>query len=304
MSITRRIFVSLPADNWLTAAQNDLKWGVVERIEQLGYTPEIFTDPTPGRISLSAGLSWSAANVEEIARRCHGAAIIGLPRWIFEARDGWFLMPTEYSHYEGALARTLGLPILILAQDNLMKRAVFDWQFGSSMGIFPDGADRSWLNTNEFKVRFDQWRNQLEARRDVFLGYCGASSKTAKKVRSFLEKQAGTTVLDWKRDFTPGRSILDQIQEASNRCTAGIFLFTKDDELLEASDEQQAAPRDNVVFEAGYFASVKGKQRVLIIREKGSKMPADLGGDIYAFLEDRNNISTIKDSINKFVENL
>ncbi|WP_447603718.1 TIR domain-containing protein [Nitrospira sp. Nam80] len=35
-----------------------------------------------------------------------------------------------------------------------------------------------------------------------------------------------------------------------------------------------------VVFEAGYFASAKGKKRVLIIRQSGTKMPADLGGDI------------------------
>jgi hypothetical protein len=42
--VTRRIYVSMPADVWLTPAQNDMKWGIVERIEQLGYAPEIFTD--------------------------------------------------------------------------------------------------------------------------------------------------------------------------------------------------------------------------------------------------------------------
>ena len=35
MSLIRRIYMSMPADNWLTPAQNDLKWGIVERIEQL-----------------------------------------------------------------------------------------------------------------------------------------------------------------------------------------------------------------------------------------------------------------------------
>lgn len=304
MTINRRIYVSMPADIWLTPAQNDMKWGVVKRIEQLGYTPEIFTDPTPGRSSLSAGLSWSATDAEAVARRCHGAAIIGLPRWILQARDGWVLLPTEYCHYEGALARTLGLPMLILVQDNLMRRVVFDMRFGPHIGVFPDGVDSSWLKTSQFEVCFEHWRKQLEIRRDVFLGYCSASSDTAKKVRTYLEKQLGVTVLDWKRDFKPGRSVLEEIEEASDRCTAGIFLFTKDDELHNASGVQQAAPRDNVVFEAGYFASVKGKKRVLIIREKEAKMPADLGGDIYAFMENRSDISSIKDSIRQFVENL
>ena len=63
-----------------------------------------------------------------------------------------------------------------------------------------------------------------------------------------------------------------------------------------------AAPRDNVVFEAGYFIGVKGKRNVLIIRESGSKMPADLGGDIYAALPDRTTIAPIERPVKAFVE--
>ena len=62
----------------------------------------------------------------------------------------------------------------------------------------------------------------------------------------------------------------------------------------------QAAPRDNVVFEAGYFVSAKGKERVLIVREKGAKMPADLGGDIYASLDDRSNLQPVQEVVRKF----
>jgi hypothetical protein len=38
--------VSLPAEHWLTDAQNDLKWGIVGTIETLGFMPEIFFDPS------------------------------------------------------------------------------------------------------------------------------------------------------------------------------------------------------------------------------------------------------------------
>jgi hypothetical protein len=51
--ITRRIYVSLPADPWLPRNLNDLKWGIVEEIEKLGYTPEIFTNPR-GKHSLAS----------------------------------------------------------------------------------------------------------------------------------------------------------------------------------------------------------------------------------------------------------
>jgi hypothetical protein len=303
MPVVRRVFVSMPADLWLTDAQNDLKWGVVERIESLGYMPEIFFDPT-GRKSLSAGQAWSAKAADEIVRHCTGAAIIGLPRWRFLANDGAVHLPTEYSHYEGALARTVGLPLLVLAEENLLRRVVFESSFGPYIGQFPEDADSAWLQTKAFEVPFGYWRDQLEERRDVFFGYCGAASDLARRLLTFLEEDVGATVLDWQRDFRPGSSILQQIEEARLKCTTGVFLFTKDDTLAEPESGNQASPRDNVVFEAGYFASAKGKSRVLIIRESGTKMPADLGGDIYALLEDRSDLSAVEKTLRQFLGNL
>jgi predicted nucleotide-binding protein len=118
----------------------------------------------------------------------------------------------------------------------------------------------------------------------VFLGYSSTSEGTARNLKRFLQADLNLTVLDWKTDFAPSRSILQQIKEAASRCSAGIFLFTTDDKLMDETLADKAVPRDNVVFEAGYFISAKGKDHVLIIREVGAKMPADLGGDIYASL--------------------
>ncbi len=75
------------------------------------------------------------------------------------------------------------------------------------------------------------------------------------------------------------RIFISCIQIPSQTCQCGIFLFTTDDPLT--NNEHQASPRDNVIFEAGYFMKAKGKERTLIIREEGAKMPADIGGNIY-----------------------
>ena len=64
--------------------------------------------------------------------------------------------------------------------------------------------------------------------------------------------------------------------------------------MIDKGQPEVSAPRDNVVFEAGYFIWLKGKRNVLIVREKGSKMPADLGGDIYAMLPDKVDIGPIE----------
>ncbi|MEO5775307.1 MAG: TIR domain-containing protein [Flavobacterium sp.] len=69
------------------------------------------------------------------------------------------------------------------------------------------------------------------------------------------------------------------------------------------NNEFQASPRDNVIFEAGYFMKAKGKERILIIQEEGTKMPADIGGNIYLPLKKRNDISTITADIQYFLEN-
>jgi hypothetical protein len=47
---------------------------------------------------------------------------------------------------------------------------------------------------------------------------------------------------------------------------------------------------------------LKGKHNVLIIPESGSKMPADLGGDIYASLRDKNSIEPIERTLKAFMD--
>jgi hypothetical protein len=134
MPITRRIYVSLPADPWLSPNLNRLKWGIVDEIEKRGFVPEIFTNPR-GKPGLASAKSWHPRDADEIARRCVGAAILGIARWRFQNTDGQpILLPTEFNHYEGALARTLGLPTLVLVQWDVRRRVVFDMNFaGDSM---------------------------------------------------------------------------------------------------------------------------------------------------------------------------
>ena len=167
------------------------------------------------------------------------------------------------------------------------------------IGEFPPDAGADWFESHDFTTPFTAWQRELAERRDVFLGYCSASTATAHAIKRFLAVQ-GVTTLDWQTDFPPGQNILQLIGRAAARCSAGIFLFTRDDELAAGDAAAPAVPRDNVVFEAGYFIHAKGKDRVLVVREDGAKMPADLGGDIYAPLPDRRHIGPIQGSLRRF----
>src|SRR5262249_37712685 len=191
------------------------------------------------------------------------------------------------------------LPTLILAERGIADSGIA-WTGGGIPILFkPKEANVEWLKEETFRHRFILWQDQLKERRDVFLGYCWKAKEAAKSINLFLTK-LGVSVLDWA-DFSAGGNILDEIEKASSICSVGIFLFTQDD-MLEEVQGDRAAPRDNVVFEAGYFTQSKGRERVLIIREQGAKMPADVGGNIYLPLFDRKNISPIKTQLRSFVE--
>jgi hypothetical protein len=295
------------ADKILSEAANRFKWAVVERIEKLGYQVEIFYNPRTTE-GIAARKSWTPLEAEDVLRHCVGGVIIGQPRWTFSNEKGPMLVPTEYSQYEGAILKTLGLPIMVLVQENLLQRGVFEYNFGQFVCRFPKRADDKWLDSADFQQTLRIWQADLQDRRDVFMGYCSSSEPTAKEIKSYVEA-LGASVLDWREDFSVGRTVLEEIAEAGKRCSSGIFLFTRDDVLSDRPVENRrtsprsefAIPRDNVVFEAGYFIGIKGKRRVLIVREEGAKMPADLGGDIYAALEDRHNIEPIKNTLSKFV---
>jgi hypothetical protein len=300
---TERIFVSMPADAWQTPAERELKWGIVKRIESLGYVTEVFTDPR-GTDSLAASQSWTREGCEAVMRRCDGCVLLGFARWRMGGGAEHGAMPTEFNHYEGAVAQMLRLPLLSYVQDGVAPRVVFDRSVAGYMGRIPGQPTAAWFKTADFKVPFEYWQHKLDARRDIFLGYCSASSVVAKKLKTYLAKSLGLSVLDWAADFDPARSILQQIESAAECCGAGIFLFTRDDLLAAKHKKARAVPRDNVVYEAGYFSAAKGKQRTLIVLQEGAKMPADLGGDIYASLPAGDSIDAIRPVLRKFADSL
>lgn len=274
MNLNRRVFISAPRDVRLNPPRIRIKHAIVDEIRAAGYQPQMFLTPEGGD-GLAAGAGWSIDEVDRVIRRCVGAVLIGLPFWktALEARDIW--LPSDYCPYEGAVAHTLGLPILAISI-GIEPRGVFHDHAPVHAVSAPAQHDLSWLKTPGFRGPFGGWIHDVEERRDVFLGYCGKSKETATQIEDELRK-LGASVLNWEVDFLAGGSILSAIENARSKCSCGIFLFSEDDPLEGTSGG--VAPRDNVVFEAGYFMSAKGAERCLIVRRGEAKMPADVGGD-------------------------
>ena len=300
MGVTRRVFLSMTYDDHLNERQNSVKWGIVRKIVDAGYEPHVFFPAVPAEFNAKVRrtIPWTPEAVNAAVAGANGAVMIGYPRWRYDDQTH----ASEFTHYEAGVAETIGLPMLMLPEEGVPWRGAFS-SYANQICQIPADADTAWLDGEYFNQCFDHWREQLKSRYDLFLGYSSQATGTAKNLKRVLESK-GATVLDWQ-EFGPG-TIMEQIGRAAACCTGGVFLFTADDAL--EGDTGRAAPRDNVVFEAGYFVQAKGYERVLIVLESGgereAKMPADLGGAIYAPLRDLADIEALDKQLDRFIEHL
>ena len=294
-----RIYISAPADSNLSQRQVEIKKSIIGAIRNEGFEPQEFL-----RSGIPMGMAWSFDRAEQVMSRCQGAAILAFARWLaFPAKEeppseGSYLpLPSEYNHFEGALAFTRRLPRLVITDEQVRTAGITLLSQGPVIfwleGFGAAGTDQAW-----FRDHFGLWVDQVRSRPHVFLGYCSGARSTATELTMYIERDLGLRVQNYEMDFLAGRSIYDQIETAARACACGVFLFTKDDPL-EGIDG--AAPRDNVIFEAGFFLRANGPDRVAVIREEGAKMPADLGGNVYISLKDRGDITPIHSQIQRFL---
>lgn len=84
-----------------------------------------------------------------------------------------------------------------------------------------------------------------------------------------------------------GRSVMEKLEAYAASAGFAVALLTADD-LGRAKNEAEDSPRarQNVVLEAGYFAGLLGRARVVLLHEDGVELPSDLAGIVYVPLDD------------------
>jgi len=290
-----RIYISSPVDRNLRPDQQKLKRALLDLVRSADLDPQEF------HVSgLPSNQAWSFKRSRDVMRRCHGAIVLGFAQWYDTHHNPPAIMPTESTHLEGALALSLDKQMLIIKEEEVAFKGINSMDGGEYILSIPAGAAESWLNSADFQTQFTAWKTAISNRHHVFFGYSSGATNTANRIIRYLHN-IGVRVRDWQMDFRPAGTILDEIEEAAKTCLGGIFLFSTDDEIL-SGDTTHAAPRDNVVFEAGFFMHAVGRERSLIIRQESAKMPADVGGGIYLSLQDPQNTSTIETSLRQFIE--
>ena len=129
----------------------------------------------------------------------------------------------------------------------------------------------------------------------VFLVH-GRDEAAKHSVARFLERRVGLDVVILSERPNRGRSLLTKFQDEADGAAFAIVLMTGDDlghlrpEML-AAGEQQALPvprpRQNVLFEMGFFIGQLGVDRVCALVSQGTERPSDYDGVVYVPFDDQ-----------------
>lgn len=115
---------------------------------------------------------------------------------------------------------------------------------------------------------------------NVFIVH-GHDGELKNEVALLLEKQRINGIV-LSEQVNSGRTIIEKFEDNSDKCGAAIILMTADDEGKSKTDvELSKRARQNVIFEAGYFMGMRGRDKVIIIVESGVEIPSDLQGVVY-----------------------
>lgn len=128
----------------------------------------------------------------------------------------------------------------------------------------------------------------------VFLVH-GRDEAAKHSVARFLERRAGLDVIILSERPNRGRSLLTKFREEADGAAFAVVLVTGDDLAhlrpgLLPQGQQQAAPglrpRQNVIFEMGFFIGQLGVDRVCALIPPGVEYPSDYDGVVYVPFDD------------------
>ncbi|KMO35086.1 cyclic nucleotide-binding protein [Methylobacterium variabile] len=113
----------------------------------------------------------------------------------------------------------------------------------------------------------------------VFLFSSSEALPVARAIENALANDPFLTVVWANGVFKVTNYTLETLEEELMQSDFAVAVAHLDDKT-EVRDEEWPTPRDNVVFELGFFMGSLGRQRAILMEPKGSKLklPSDLAG--------------------------
>lgn len=177
-------------------------------------------------------------------------------------------------------------------RDTSFSLMVFGWDTSER-----EFADACCKNLKSTKLIFQDYLKELEENeieptinisqsrefKKVFIVH-GHNVELRESVARLVERQ-GIEAIILNEQANKGKTIIEKIEDNSEVAGA-ICLFTPDDEGKAIRDKDlKKRARQNVLFEAGYFIGILGRENVIMLAAKDVEIPSDLSGVLYTDID-------------------
>ncbi len=199
----------------------------------------------------------------------------------------------------------------IFGENSFEYKTFSDLKFYYSPGIIVGGVDYSSYDRESFINAYEVTMNNLADYKKEFekekLKIVKKNKKTNNKVfdnRVFIVHGHNNEAKDSLSNFlrkikldpiilheqiSGGLTIIEKLEKYSE-VEGAIALFTADDMGKSKKEEElKNRARQNVVFEAGMFLGKLGRNRLIILKEKGVSDISDLDGILYIDIDSNNS---------------
>lgn len=117
--------------------------------------------------------------------------------------------------------------------------------------------------------------HSLERERRIFISH--GTPPDWREVQEFIERDLSIPTLELAQEPNRGRTVLQKLDEESDRCNYAVVVMTGDDTIEDGTPRA----RENVMHEIGYFQGKFGLENVCLLHEEGVNIPSNIHGLVY-----------------------
>lgn len=132
-------------------------------------------------------------------------------------------------------------------------------------------------------TKFDdnEMRKNLPEKNSVFLVH-GHDEALMQAVARFLEK-IGVNPVILQEQINSGMTLIEKFEDFANLAGFAVILMTPDDYGYPKEHEEQKKhrPRQNVIFELGYFLAKLGRSKTIVLTKGDLELLSDFSGVVY-----------------------
>ena len=182
--------------------------------------------------------------------------------------------------------------VIMISARNSKMISVVSKAFGEGIYTFLDKNDLDFMEQLSNSV----WEIERKMNDKIFISY-GHNELLKLKLKEYIRSRLKREIIILDELPNNGLTIVEKLEKASAYCNYAIVLLTKDDQVKEGG----MRARQNVIHEVGFFQGKYGRNKVLLLCEKGVDLFSNISGIMHIDFE-ADHFEAVYDSIRMELE--